>query len=114
MRITYDPAKNARNVEGRGLSFERIADLEWRTALMIEDRRQDYGEPRFRVIGPIFGVAAAESIRRGPGRPRKTDKKVNQTLRLDADVLEAYRRQGHGWQARMNQVLREHMPVARK
>ena len=40
----------------------------------------------------------------------KIDKKVNQTLRLDADVLEAYRREGSGWQTRINQILREHMP----
>jgi uncharacterized protein (DUF4415 family) len=35
---------------------------------------------------------------------------VNQTLRLDPDVLDAYRRQGPGWQAQMNAVLRQHMP----
>ncbi len=38
------------------------------------------------------------------------DKKVNQTLRMDADVLKAYRREGKGWQTRINEVLREHMP----
>jgi len=31
-------------------------------------------------------------------------------VRLDPDVLDAYRRQGSGWQARINEVLREHMP----
>jgi uncharacterized protein (DUF4415 family) len=30
-------------------------------------------------------------------------------LRLDADVVEAYRRQGRGWQTRVNAVLRAHM-----
>ena len=34
----------------------------------------------------------------------------DQTLRLDADVLDAYRRSGPGWQAMINWVLREHMP----
>jgi len=51
-------------------------------------------------------------LRRGRGRPAKADKKVNQTLRLDADVLDAYRRSGPGWQALMNRVLRQHMPGA--
>jgi uncharacterized protein (DUF4415 family) len=49
-------------------------------------------------------------LKRGRGRPAKADRKVNQTLRLDADVLEAYRREGRGWQSRINRVLRAHMP----
>jgi len=35
---------------------------------------------------------------------------VNQTIRIDPEVLEAYRQEGKGWQTRINQVLREHMP----
>jgi uncharacterized protein (DUF4415 family) len=35
-------------------------------------------------------------MRRSRGRPRKTDKKVNQTLRMDMDVLEAYPQAGKG------------------
>ncbi|KQP51529.1 hypothetical protein ASG59_12195 [Methylobacterium sp. Leaf466] len=66
--------------------------------------------PALTVIEGVFGAEAAEALRRGPGRPRKPDRKVNQTLRLDAEVLEAYRREGDGWQTRMNAVLREHMP----
>jgi uncharacterized protein (DUF4415 family) len=53
-------------------------------------------------------------MRRRPGRPEKADKKINQTLRLDADVLNAYRQEGRGWQTRINQVLRDHMPGADK
>jgi uncharacterized protein (DUF4415 family) len=41
----------------------------------------------------------------------KEDRKVNQTLRLDADVLEAYRQEGKGWQTRM-ELLRKNMPGA--
>jgi uncharacterized protein (DUF4415 family) len=66
--------------------------------------------PALDVIAEIFGAEAADNIRRRPGRPVKADRKVNQTLRLDADVLEAFRREGPGWQTRINQVLREHMP----
>jgi uncharacterized protein (DUF4415 family) len=65
--------------------------------------------PALEVIAEKFGEQAAEALRRG-GRPRKPDRKVNQTLRLDPDVLEAYRREGPGWQAHMNDVLRQHMP----
>jgi uncharacterized protein (DUF4415 family) len=49
-------------------------------------------------------------MRRSRGRPQKADKKVNQTLRLDPDVLEAFRQEGSGWQARINEILRENMP----
>jgi uncharacterized protein (DUF4415 family) len=35
---------------------------------------------------------------------------VNQTLRLDQDVLDAYRQAGRGWQTHMNEVLRRNMP----
>jgi len=67
--------------------------------------------PALEVIAEVFGAEAAENIRRRAGRPVKADRKVNQTLRLDADVLEAFRREGPGWQTRINQVLREHMPT---
>ncbi len=66
--------------------------------------------PALAVIAERFGATAAETLRRGPGRPAKPDRKVNQTLRLDPDVLDAYRREGPGWQAHMNEVLRRHMP----
>ena len=70
--------------------------------------------PALEVLADVFGPAAAESIRRGRGRPAKVDKKVNQTLRLDADVLDAYRQEGSGWQTRINQILRQHMPEPHK
>ena len=53
VKITYDQAKNSRNIVERGLSFDVVPDLEWNEALIIEDCRQDYGERRFRVFGPI-------------------------------------------------------------
>jgi uncharacterized protein (DUF4415 family) len=53
-------------------------------------------------------------MRRRRGRPPKGNKKVNQTLRLDTDVLEAFRQEGSGWQARINEILRENMPRREK
>lgn len=53
MQITYDPAKDARNVEERGLSFALVGDFEWATALIVEDDRFDYGECRYRAMGYI-------------------------------------------------------------
>ena len=53
MDISFDPAKNARNIAERGLPFERVAEMDWETALAEEDVRKDYGERRLRVFGLI-------------------------------------------------------------
>jgi len=50
MRITFDPVKNARNIAERSLPFDRVADLDWETAVAVEDDRRDYGERRLRVM----------------------------------------------------------------
>jgi uncharacterized protein (DUF4415 family) len=65
--------------------------------------------PALEWIAEEFGPEAAEELRRGRGRPAKPDRKVNQTLRLDPDVLAWFKRQGPGWQARMNAALRSFM-----
>lgn len=67
--------------------------------------------PAAEVLPQFIGEKATQELmRRSRGRPRKADRKVNQTLRLDQEVLEAYRREGRGWQTRINEVLRQHMP----
>jgi hypothetical protein len=53
VKISYDVAKNERNVRERGLPFELAAQLEWATAWIEEDTRRDYGERRFRALGVI-------------------------------------------------------------
>jgi len=51
MEITFDPVKNAHNIESRGLSFERVRDFEFEMALFTPDLRRDYGEARIRALG---------------------------------------------------------------
>lgn len=41
------------------------------------------------------------------GRPRSANKKVPTNVRYDADVVEAFKATGEGWQTRMNNALRE-------
>ena len=55
MEITFDPAKNERNIVERGLSFERAADFDFDTAIYVEDDRKDYGEKRIRSLGMLDG-----------------------------------------------------------
>jgi uncharacterized protein (DUF4415 family) len=94
-----------RNIKSAEPKFFEEENPEW-TAKDIGDAR-----PAAEVLARLIGdTATRELFRRGRGRPPKQDRKVNQTLRLDADVLEAYRRRGRGWQTLINQVLRENMP----
>lgn len=51
MKITYGPAKNAINIELRGLSFEPVANFDFQTAVFAVDDRHDYGEIRYRGLG---------------------------------------------------------------
>jgi uncharacterized protein (DUF4415 family) len=75
--------------------------------ITLEQMRR--ARPALEWIAEQFGPEAAEALRRGRGRPAKPDRKVNQTLRLDPDVLAWFKRRGPGWQARMNAVLRSFM-----
>jgi uncharacterized protein len=53
--ITFDPAKSARNVQERGLSFERVEDFDFETASFRVDNRRDCGEVRVRALGFLDG-----------------------------------------------------------
>jgi len=47
--ITYDPAKNERNIRERGLSFDRAADFDFETAFFNTEVRK--GEVRRIAVG---------------------------------------------------------------
>jgi hypothetical protein len=55
VKIGYDPKKNARNLAERSLGFERAADLEWGTASIMEDARENYPERRLVATGYLDG-----------------------------------------------------------
>ncbi len=42
-----------------------------------------------------------------PGRPKSAAPKISTTIRLDADVLAAFKSSGAGWQSRINAALRK-------
>jgi len=45
------------------------------------------------------------ALKRARGRPKLEHPKQHVTLRLDAAVVDAFKAQGPGWQARINEVL---------
>jgi uncharacterized protein (DUF4415 family) len=47
------------------------------------------------------------NIKRGRGRPAVAVKRPTLNMRVDADVLEAFKATGQGWQTRINAALRE-------
>ena len=46
MEITFDPDKDAANLQKHGLSLSRAVALAWETALVWDDDRCHHGEPR--------------------------------------------------------------------
>jgi len=71
---------------------------------------QDFAEARSarEVLPKLFGEHRAEVMltpRRG--RPPASQRKVQVSLRLDPDVIAAFRATGPGWQTRMNDALRD-------
>jgi uncharacterized protein (DUF4415 family) len=47
------------------------------------------------------------SIKRGRGRPAVAVKRPTLNMRVDAEVLEAFKATGQGWQTRINAALRD-------
>jgi uncharacterized DUF497 family protein len=56
MEITYDADKNNRNIEERGLPFDRVADFDFETALYVVDDRHEYGETRILSPSAIWKI----------------------------------------------------------
>ena len=61
----------------------------------------------------IAGATVSVGIRLR-GRPKSDKRKEAISLRVDADVLDAFKSTGEGWQTRMNGILRAAILPARK
>lgn len=67
MRISFDPAKNERNIRERGLSFESAVAFDFDGALVWVDDRQAYGETRYVAIGWLHGRPHVLCFTEAPG-----------------------------------------------
>ena len=54
-------------------------------------------------------LAHGLTLARKRGRPAGSGVKEQVAIRLDKDILEAFRAQGQGWQTRINQALRRYL-----
>jgi uncharacterized protein (DUF4415 family) len=64
--------------------------------------------PAAEVLPGLVGKAAAKDMlvpKRG--RPPLPQTKEHVSIRLDADVVQSFRRTGAGWQTRLNDALRD-------
>jgi uncharacterized protein (DUF4415 family) len=65
-------------------------------------------KPAAHVLPSLVGrELAAELLKPKRGRPALDEPKRHVNIRLDADVLDAFKSRGPGWQTRMNLALRE-------
>jgi uncharacterized DUF497 family protein len=65
-----DPKKERRNLSERGLSLDLAEQLDWATALIWEDKRNDYGERRYCVLGFIEDRMHSVVFTPRNGKPR--------------------------------------------
>jgi len=74
--------------------------------LTAEDMR--LFRPASEVLPPdvLAGLATLKK-QRGERGPQKAPTKVPTTIRFDADVLEALKASGKGWQTRVNEAIRD-------
>lgn len=60
----------------------------------------------FREVFPDLADSIDRDIR-GRGRPKAENPKQSISIRLDRDVVDAFKSSGEGWQSRMNDALRK-------
>lgn len=64
--------------------------------------------PAAEMLGDLLGQnVAQEMLKPKRGRPALARPKAHVNIRLDADVLEAFKETGSGWQTRLNNALRD-------
>lgn len=53
MKTTFDPTKDARNIDKHGVSLADASKLDWEYALIWVDTRYEYGEERLSALVPL-------------------------------------------------------------
>ena len=68
----------------------------------------DKARPASDVLPELFAQdTAQELLKPKRGRPFSANPKEHVNIRLDADVVSAFKRTGSGWQTRLNNALRD-------
>ncbi len=68
--IVFDAAKDAANIAKHGVSLALAEELNLDAAVIVEDRRADYGEARFNAYGLIDNALFALTYTERDGQVR--------------------------------------------
>jgi uncharacterized protein (DUF4415 family) len=88
-----------------GTDWKRVQREAAQDAPIAFDAQTEPYDPNDAQAVTAFWNAA--TIRRGRGRPAAAAKRPTLNMRVDADVLAAFKATGPGWQTRINAALKE-------
>ena len=88
-----------------GTDWERVKREAAHDAPIHADLTQEPYDPNDPAAVAAYWAQA--TIKRGRGRPTVAVKRPTLNMRVDADVLDAFKATGTGWQTRINTLLRE-------
>ena len=80
----------------------RKSRTDWKRVDALEDRKIDFSDMPELTPEMFARAVARRGLKPIPGKRQLT-------IRIDSDVLEWYRRQGPGYQTRINALLRAYM-----
>jgi len=86
-----------------------ISQEDWDAVDSPEWTHKDFARsrPAREVLPEIFGEKVAAEMLRPRGRPPIDTPKIATSIRLDADVVHAFKKSGKGWQGRINLALKD-------
>ncbi len=84
-----------------------MASKNKRTRRSADRDNPEWTADDFRRARPVAEVLpeVIKAAKRARGRPKLVRPKAHITLRVDADVVDAFKAEGPGWQTRINDVL---------
>jgi len=89
----------------KGTDWERVKREAAKDASSVLSPDDEPYDPNDSAAVAAYWAGAA--IKRGRGRPAVATKRPTLNMRVDAEVLDAFKATGPGWQTRINQLLRE-------
>lgn len=96
------------NDKAKSPSFDGFTQADWdEVSDNPEITAEEWGQAK--PFAEVFPELAAKL---NAHRPGKVPAKKLISLRLDQDVIDAFRATGPGWQSRINATLREKLPIA--
>ena len=78
-----------------------------RRSLIDDPDNPEWTKEDFRTARPFLEVFPefTDAVKKLRGRPRAENPKLQVTLRLDPEVVNAFKEEGRGWQGRINETL---------